>query len=172
VETIEYQPIGFIRSPYQDIEGMPIQPPRSMGVKGTIEILEAYRRGLKDLEGFSHLILLYHFHQVEASLLVVTPFLDSKSHGVFATRAPCRPNPIGLSIVELIRIENGTLHIADVDILDETPLLDIKPYVPDFDQPRDVRSGWISACRSEIPGKRSDRRFKPGEPGSEGDSAS
>jgi tRNA-Thr(GGU) m(6)t(6)A37 methyltransferase TsaA len=119
-----------------------------------------------DLDGFSHLILLYHFHRAGETSLVVTPFLDTKPHGVFATRAPTRPNPIGLSIVQLLRIDAGKLHIADVDILDKTPLLDIKPFVPDFDLPTDVRTGWLSANRSGISGKLSDGRFQQKKRGS------
>lgn len=138
---------------------MPIQPTGAAREVGWIDIYEAYREGLKDLDGFSHLILLYHFHKVDQINLVVTPFLDTQPHGVFATRAPTRPNPIGLSIVKLNSIENGNLHISNVDILDGTPLLDIKPYVPDFENQEDIRTGWLKTTAEEIQSKVSDERF-------------
>ena len=140
---IEYCPIGVVRSPFKQIEGMPIQPSGASSVQGRIEILPKYENGLKDLDGFSHIILLYHFHRVKDSALIVTPFMDSKPHGVLSTRAPNRPNPIGLSIVKLVRIEQTTLYIENVDIIDGTPLLDIKPYVPTFDEFKNVRIGWL-----------------------------
>jgi tRNA-Thr(GGU) m(6)t(6)A37 methyltransferase TsaA len=115
--------------------------------------------GIKDLEGFTHVILLYHLHRVRRTDLTVTPFLGWEPRGVFATRAPTRPNPIGLSIVRLIRIEGNRLHLGDVDILDGTPLLDIKPYVPDFDRPEAARAGWLEAERGRVKSVKSDRRF-------------
>lgn len=157
---IKYQPIGVIHSPFKDIEGMPIQPAGAANVRGTVEVLPELADGLRDLEGFSHIILLYHFHQVQEAKLVVTPFMDSKPHGVFATRAPKRPNPIGLSIVKLISIEHNILHIENVDILDGTPLLDIKPYVPEFDQLAVERVGWLEQAKGKVRGKRSDDRFR------------
>jgi tRNA-Thr(GGU) m(6)t(6)A37 methyltransferase TsaA len=141
-ETVTYRPIGVIRSPHTDRQAAPIQPLYARGAEGRAEIAEAYADGLADLEGFSHLILLYHFHRAGGMKLRVTPFLEDAEHGVFATRAPCRPNPIGLSVVRLLRREGRVLHLADVDVLDGTPLLDVKPYVARFDRRDDVRSGW------------------------------
>jgi tRNA-Thr(GGU) m(6)t(6)A37 methyltransferase TsaA len=157
---IKYQPIGVIHSPFKDIEGMPIQPAGAANVRGTVEVSPELADGLRDLEGFSHIILLYHFHQVQEAKLVVTPFMDSKPHGVFATRAPKRPNSIGLSIVKLLNIEGNILHIENVDILDGTPLLDIKPYVPEFDRPSVERVGWLGQAKGKVQGKRSDNRFR------------
>jgi tRNA-Thr(GGU) m(6)t(6)A37 methyltransferase TsaA len=159
MNRVEFQPIGIVHSPFTDLEGMPIQPSSATGVEGLVEIIPPYIDGLQDLDGFSHIILLYHFHKSDHVKLVVTPFLDSKAHGIFATRAPTRPNPIGLSIVKLESIEYDKLHISNVDILDGTPLLDIKPYIPEFDQQQDVRIGWLSASVDEIRKKVSDDRF-------------
>ena len=127
---MEYQPIGIIHTPFSRPEGMPIQPAGAVGITGSVEVLEQFRPGLKDLDGFSHIILLYQFHRSQGFSLEIVPFLDSKPRGVFATRAPKRPNPIGLSVVHLLRIEHNILYIENVDILDRTPLLDIKPYIP------------------------------------------
>ena len=157
---IQYQPIGIIHSPFKDIEGMPIQPTGAANIQGTVEVSPELAEGLKDLEGFSHIILLYHFHRVREAKLVVTPFMDSEPHGVFATRAPKRSNPIGLSIVRLISVERNILHIENVDILDGTPLLDIKPYVPEFDQPAVERVGWLERAKGKVRSKRSDDRFR------------
>ena len=157
---ISYRPIGVIHSPFIDIEGMPIQPTGASGIQGTVEVFPEFAEGLKDLEGFSHIILLYHFHRVQEAKLIVTPFMDFQPRGVFATRAPKRPNPIGLSIVKLISIKQNSLHIENVDILDGTPLLDIKPYVPEFDQHRADRVGWLEQAKGKIQSKKSDRRFR------------
>ena len=124
-----------------------------------MEIYEEYRPGLSDLEGFSRIILLYPFHRSAGYSLVVTPFLDTRPRGVFATRAPKRPNAIGLSIVRLEEVKDGELVIGDVDILDGTPLFDIKPYVPAFDAYPGERSGWLSGCDIKCCGIGSDRRF-------------
>lgn len=157
---IEYQPIGVIHSPFKKIEGMPIQPAGAAGVMGTIEVFETYRTGLKDLDGFSHILLLYHFHRVQGFSLYVVPFMDSKARGLFSTRAPRRPNPIGLSVVRLHGIEEGVLHIENVDVLDGTPLLDIKPYVPEFDPRGEVRTGWLEEAGKIVSSRKSDNRFK------------
>ena len=157
---ISYRPIGVIHSPFTDIGGMPIQPPGAAGIRGAVEVFPEFAEGLQDLEGFSHIVLLYHFHRVQGVKLVVTPFMDSQPHGVFATRAPKRPNPIGLSIVKLLRIEQNVLHIENVDILDGTPLLDIKPHVPEFDQPRVDRVGWLEQAAGRVHSKKSDERFR------------
>lgn len=156
---ITLEPIGTIHSPFTDLKAMPIQPVGETCRPGTATILPEYVDGLKELEGFSHLILLYHFHKAQRTDLRVTPFLDPDAKGVFATRAPTRPNHIGLSVVELVKIEGAVLHLARVDILDGTPLLDIKPFVPEFDQPSDVRTGWLAAARGNVQSKISDDRF-------------
>ncbi|HOP06827.1 MAG TPA: tRNA (N6-threonylcarbamoyladenosine(37)-N6)-methyltransferase TrmO [candidate division Zixibacteria bacterium] len=157
---MEFKPIGIIHTPFTDRANMPIQPSGGAGVEGTIELFEEYREGLKDLDGFSHITLLFHFHKSDSYKLLVVPYLDTELRGVFATRAPRRPNPIGLSTVELIRIEDCTLHIRNLDMLDGTPLLDIKPYVPDFDRQTEVRSGWLEEARKQARTKRSDGRFR------------
>ena len=156
---MEISQIGTIHSPFTSLEGMPIQPVGASGVKGTIEILEDYADGLKDLDGFSHIILLYLFHRSRGFKLRVLPYMDTTLRGVFATRAPKRPNPIGLSVVRLEKIEGRVLNIDGVDILDGTPLLDIKPYVPDFDPQGEVRTGWLEKADKSAPGERSDDRF-------------
>ena len=157
---IELNPIGIIHTPFTSLEGMPIQPAAAAGIRGTIEMLEEYHEGLKDLDGFSHIILLYHFHQSQGFKLHVVPFMDNEPRGLFATRAPRRPNPIGLSVVQLDSIENGVLHIQNVDILDGTPLLDIKPYVPEFDSAENIRTGWLEQARKTVSRRKSDDRFK------------
>lgn len=158
--TIEFTAIGIIHTPFTKLEGMPIQPAAAEGVKGTIHVFEEFRDGLKDLDGFSHIILLYHLHHSRGFNLTVTPFLDTQPRGLFATRAPKRPNPIGLSIVQLDRIEEGILHIRNIDVLDGTPLLDIKPYVPEFDSPPNIRTGWLEQVRETVSKQKSDGRFK------------
>ena len=156
---IEYQPIGLIHSPFQKPEGTPIQPQGAVGVQGTVEVFPEYAQGLQDLDGFSHIILIYHFHRSDGFTLLVTPFMDSVQRGVFATRAPKRPNAIGLSIVRVNRVQNQTLHIENVDIVDGTPLLDIKPYVPAFDHNEAIRIGWLEQTHRHVRGKKADRRF-------------
>ncbi len=158
-KVIEFTPTGIIHSPFRKLENIPIQPAGAAGVKGNVEIFEEYRPGLKDISGFSHIILLYHFHRSRGFNLNVVPFNDSVPRGLFATRTPKRPNPIGLSIVQLNKIEDGVLQISNVDILDETPLLDIKPYVPDFDAHEKVRTGWLETKRKTIKYRNSDDRF-------------
>ena len=157
---IEYQPIGIIHTPYTDLAGMPIQPVGAAGVEGTVEVFAEYRDGLRDLEGFSHIILLYHLHCSKGFKLHVTPFLDTESRGLFATRAPKRPNPIGLSVVKLRKVEGGVLSVENVDMLDGTPLLDIKPYIPAFDAQRQVRTGWFAKAIGMAEHKKSDGRFR------------
>jgi tRNA-Thr(GGU) m(6)t(6)A37 methyltransferase TsaA len=156
---ITYRPIGFMRTPFTQLEAMPIQPTGGGGKPGVAEIREEFLAGLKDLEGFSHLILIYHLHRVKRVDLTVTPFLDEAPHGVFATRAPTRPNPIGVSVVELERLEENRLYLKSVDILDGTPILDIKPFVPDFDQPPGASIGWLEKARDRIRSTESDSRF-------------
>jgi tRNA-Thr(GGU) m(6)t(6)A37 methyltransferase TsaA len=144
---IEYRPIGLIHTPFKQREGMPIQPSRGRGVRGTVEVAPEYADGLADLDGFSHVVLIYHFHQSHGFDLRVTPFLDKEKRGLFATRAPRRPNAIGLSVVRLLGIEGNRIAVQDLDILDGTPLLDIKPYVPEFDHRTEVREGWLEGVK-------------------------
>ena len=158
--NLEFTPIGIIHTPFVKLEDMPIQPSGAASIKGTVEVFADYRPGLKDLDGFSHIILLYHFHLSHSFNLQVVPFLDTEPHGIFATRAPKRPNPIGLSIVKLDRVEDGVLHIQNVDVIDGTPLLDIKPYAPVFDAQVDVRTGWLEQSGNAVTNKKSDERFK------------
>lgn len=157
---IEIKAIGTIYTPFKKRAGMPIQPAGAVGVKGTVEVLEEYRAGLKDLDGFSHIILLYYFHRSQGLKMEVVPFMDSEPRGLFATRAPNRPNSIGLSIVQLEKIENNVLYVQNIDILDGTPLLDIKPYVPEFDDQVAVRTGWLEQVRGTVSSRESDDRFK------------
>ena len=152
-------PIGIIHSPHSTIEDMPIQPKGAAGVTGYVLVDEHYVEGLRDLEGFSHIYLLYSFHKASRTELLVTPFMDTESRGVFATRSPLRPNHIGLSIVRLQRIEGARVVVEGIDILDGTPLLDIKPYMEKFDTVPECTSGWLQAGEEEICKKRSDTRF-------------
>jgi len=155
-----YKPIGIIHSPFNRLEEMPIQPTGDVSGSGIVEIFSEFVNGLKDLEGFSYIYLLYHFHKMHQSNLTVTPFLDREARGIFATRAPSRPNPIGLSLVDLVRIENNLIYVERVDVLNETPLLDIKPYVPEFEHIDDVRVGWLEQVKGQVRTQRSDARFK------------
>ncbi len=157
---ILYRSIGVIRSPFTDPESMPVQPVSANSARGEVEIDPCYQEGLKDLDGFTHLVLIYHFHKSRPYRLTLTPFLDTACRGVFSTRAPSRPNPIGLSIVELLGVEGNRLRVAKLDILDGTPLLDIKPYVPEFDSRPDAIGGWFEKTRGAATNKLSDGRFK------------
>ena len=160
MNRIIYKPIGVIHSPFKQTEGMPIQPSAAKGIKGHIIVNEQYVNGLRDLDGFSHIYLLYHFHLSRSFNLQVTPFLDDQQRGVFSTRAPKRPNPIGLSIVKLINIKFNIMEIENVDIIDGTPLIDIKPYVPEMDRVDNYRIGWLTKHIKEMKSKNSDERFK------------
>jgi tRNA-Thr(GGU) m(6)t(6)A37 methyltransferase TsaA len=157
---ISYNSIGVIHSPFNKIDGTPIQPSAAKNIKGTIELREELAEGLQDLDGFSHIILLYHFHLSKEYSLTVVPFLDDISRGVFATRAPRRPNSIGLSVVKLIKIEKNILYIENVDVVDGTPLLDIKPYVKEFENSEELRIGWLSEKTKKAINIKSDNRFK------------
>ena len=157
---IKYHPIGTIHSPHTSLAGMPIQPSSAQGIKGQIEIEDRYVYGLQDLDGFSHIYLIYHLHKARPHKLLVKPFLENKVRGLFATRAPSRPNPIGISVVRLVSIENATLHVENIDILDGTPLLDIKPYVSEMNAVKNVRIGWLENHRREIDNKQTDDRFQ------------
>jgi tRNA-Thr(GGU) m(6)t(6)A37 methyltransferase TsaA len=138
------KPIGTVHSPYKKTEDMPIQPAFSRA-RGSIEVSSKYAAGLKDIEGFSHIIILYHFHESGKTKLLAKPFLDDTLRGVFATRSPHRPNHIGLSVVRLVGHRDNILYVEGLDVLDGTPLLDIKPYVPNFDEAGigNVRIGWL-----------------------------
>ena len=160
MQPITYTPIGIIHTPFTEQKGTPIQPPGAAGVAGRIEVAAEYEDGLKDLDGFSHIILIYHFHRSQDYVLTVKPFMDDTPRGLFATRAPRRPNPIGLSVVRLVRIEGTTLHIEGIDVLDGTPLLDLKPYVPQFDAPENAQIGWLSGNVQQVDTKRADERFQ------------
>lgn len=151
--------IGVIRSPFDTLANMPIQPRGAAGIEGEVIVDPAYAEGLADLEGFSHVYLIYQFHCAPRTELTVIPFMDDKPRGVFSTRSPLRPNHIGLSIVELVSVRENKLAVRGVDILDGTPLLDIKPYIAVFDKVAESRSGWLSADDCEVAEKRADSRF-------------
>ncbi|NQT68151.1 MAG: tRNA (N6-threonylcarbamoyladenosine(37)-N6)-methyltransferase TrmO [Desulfobacteraceae bacterium] len=159
MNDITYRPIGNIRTPFKKQEGMPIQPSGAKGVRGTIKLNKDYIGGQKDLEGFSHIILIYHFHLSQGYSMHVTPFLDDQPRGVFATRAPRRPNAVGLSVVKLNGVEEDILEIENVDMIDGTPLLDIKPYVPEFDAQTEVKTGWLAEVKGQAKQVKSDNRF-------------
>lgn len=160
MKKIIYKPIGIVHSPFKDVKGMPIQSAGARGIKGTIEVNPSCVEGLKDLEGFSHIFVIYHFHRSKGYSLTVKPFMDDHLRGVFATRAPKRPNPIGISVVRLKKIKGNILHIEDVDIVDGTPLLDIKPYVPKFDVHKVEKIGWLSEKVKNVSMQKSDERFR------------
>jgi len=142
-KEIKIKPIGIIRTPYKDPKGIPIQGKFKKGVRGTIRLFPKYQGGLKDIEGFSHIILIYHFDRSKEERLMGKPFLEDIEHGIFAIRSPHRPNHIGFSIVKLENVKRGVITFSEVDILDGTPLLDIKPYVKHFDSRGKVKNGWI-----------------------------
>jgi tRNA-Thr(GGU) m(6)t(6)A37 methyltransferase TsaA len=148
--SIALRPIGVIRSPFLDPNQTPIQAAASKA-RGLVEINPEFADGLQDIEGFSYLHLLYVFHLSNGYALRVKPFLDDRTRGVFSTRHPCRPNPLGLSVVRLVARRGNVLEIEGLDMLDGTPLLDIKPYVPDFDVRAEAQTGWYaSRSRKEI----------------------
>ena len=159
MSLISFTPIGIVHSPFKEPKGTPIQPVAAKGIEGSVEVFNEYLEGLADLEGFSHVILLYHFHLSKGSPLKVTPFLDIHARGVFSTRSPNRPNPIGISVVQLVRIEGNILHIKDLDIVDGSPLLDIKPYIPELDARETVKIGWLEKRVHRFPYSRDDGRF-------------
>ncbi len=161
MQRIVFEPIGIIHTPFAQPKGAPIQPSRSSHAKGHIELRPELVDGLRDLDGFSHIALIYFLHLSHGFDLSVVPFLDTQPRGLFATRAPRRPNAIGLSIVRLVSIDGATLHIEDVDMLDGTPLLDIKPYVPTFDDVPDVRLGWLEGRAHRAEDTSADDRFEP-----------
>lgn len=155
------RPIGFIRSRFAGPEGVPVQAAGAPSEEATLELLPDYLPGLRDIEGFDHLILLTHFHRCASEKLEVLPFLDVQMRGVFATRAPARPNRIGLSVVRLLRVEGTRLHFAGADMVDGTPVLDIKPYVPRFDAPAPGRIGWFEGRLADLDARLADGRHGP-----------
>ncbi len=161
IKPIEINPIGIIHTPHTEVKNMPIQPIAAEGVKGHIELLPEYTEGLTDLEGFSHITLLYHFHKIEGYELMVKPFLDNKKHGIFSCKAPKRPNAIGTSTVKLVGIDKNIIYVEQVDMLDGTPLIDIKPFFPKYDNRLNAVAGWLET-KVDVPlhELRSDERFK------------
>ena len=159
-DTFIFKPIGIIHTPFQKLEGIPIQGPLCPENRGWIEIFQEFAAGLQDVEGFSHLILLYVFHRSQGFRLITRPFLEETPRGLFAIRAPKRPNPIGFTVVKLLGREENRLEIAGVDMVDGTPLLDIKPYVSAIDAHTDTKDGWISGkMRNGTDKRMSDGRF-------------
>jgi tRNA-Thr(GGU) m(6)t(6)A37 methyltransferase TsaA len=157
---IELRPIGVIHSPFKECKDMPIQPAMAQGVTGSIHVFDEFAAGLKDLAGFDRIWLLFWFHRAGPVQMSVVPYLDSQKRGLFATRAPARPNPIGLSHVRLLAVEGSILRVADLDVLDGTPLLDIKPYVPRFDCFEVTRCGWLDTVtmRNRVADDRFERK--------------
>ena len=153
------EPIGIIYTPYIDLQNMPIQPKGSTSATAKIVINKEYIDGLKDLDGFSHIYLIYHFHKATRTELNVIPFMDKEARGVFSTRSPLRPSHIGMSITKIISIKDNIVTVVGIDILNETPLLDIKPYIPQFEDVVDVKTGWMNKKESDVISKLSDNRF-------------
>lgn len=161
LKIITLQPIGIIHTPHKEIQNMPIQPVAAQGIIGEIEIYPQYMDGLKDLDGFSHITLIYYFHKIEGYELQVIPFMDTEKRGIFACKAPKRPNAIGISTVELISVKNNLLTVEQVDMLDGTPLIDIKPFYPRYDNRENATIGWLEKNKDmPLSGLRSDERFK------------
>jgi tRNA (adenine37-N6)-methyltransferase len=159
IETIELKPIGVIHSPFTQQKGTPVQPSLSGSAQGWVEVFPEFEEGLQNLEGFERVWLIYWFHRIDSVVLKAIPYLDLQEHGIFATRAPCRPNRIGLSCVRLTGRTGGRIEVADLDVLEGTPLLDIKPYVPGFDVFPVARVGWLD---KPLPDKfEADSRFDP-----------
>ncbi|MEA2076620.1 MAG: tRNA (N6-threonylcarbamoyladenosine(37)-N6)-methyltransferase TrmO [Candidatus Marinimicrobia bacterium] len=159
MNKLQYTSIGIIRSPFKEAKGTPIQFSAAQDIEGKVEVDPDYAEGLQDLRDFSHIILIYHFHRVKNAALKVTPFMDDKKHGIFSTRAPNRPNPIGFSVVKLNKIEANILHVSGMDIIDGTPLLDIKPYVPEFDIINTDQKGWLEKNVKKLQEAKDDGRF-------------
>jgi tRNA (adenine37-N6)-methyltransferase len=157
--TISYRAVGIVRSPFTRFEGMPLQSVAAGEVRARVEIREDLVGGLRDLDGFSHLHLITHLHRGAPGGLEIRPFLDDTIRGVFATRSPRHPNPIGISVVRLESVAGSVLQVAGVDLLDGTPVLDIKPYVPAFDSFAAERTGWLEHAANRVHDVRADRRF-------------
>ena len=162
VKDILFRPIGMIHTPFHAHTGTPIQPAVADGAAGTITVLTPYSDALDDLAGFERIWLLYHLDRAAPWRRKVVPYRDVVERGLFATRSPCRPNPIGMSVVRLLSVEGNVLHVCDADILDGTPLLDIKPYVPEFDSHPISKAGWLDQASSQR--CVADERFERGKP--------
>lgn len=158
--TVSFRPIGVVRSEHTVAQETPIQPAYAEGCTGRAEILPEFAEGLADLDGFSHVYIIYHFDRAPAPRLKVKPFLQDVERGVFATRAPARPNPIGISIVELVRRKGNVLYLDGLDVLDGTPLLDIKPYVARFDRVETTHNGWQESVNEEQAQERGRRGYR------------
>ena len=155
---ITVEPIAYARTDYKNLENMPIQP-KGCSNPAQIEVLPEFAEGLKDLDGFSHIYLLTYFDKCKNTKLTLIPFMDTVEHGVFATRSPARPNHIGLSIVKIESVKDNIITVTGIDLLDGTPIIDIKPYIENFDHPENPRSGWMTKTLDEVKEKRSDDRF-------------
>ncbi len=162
-DELRIEPIGVIETPFREPAGTPIQPSRANGARGKVRIEPRYRAGLEDIAGFERVWLIYWLHKAPESRLLATPFLDTRKRGIFATRAPARPSHIGISAVRLLAVQEGILEVADVDMIDGTPLLDIKPYVPEFDSYPASKAGWFDESNSEC--RLADGRFDCTSPG-------
>ena len=158
--SIIFKPIGIIHSPFKNIEGVPIQPASAEGVKGKVILYKKFADGLKNLDGFSHIILIYHFHLSKGYSLKVIPFLHNKEQGIFATRAPKRPNQIGISVVKIEKINKNIIEVSNIDVVDGTPLLDIKPFISSFDNVKNEKSGWLKDKIKNERKIKADKRFK------------
>ncbi len=158
-DKIIFKPIGIIHSPHKELSKIPIQPVFCKGISGTVILSKEYIDGLKDLEGFSHIFLFYFFHKSNKTSILIKPYLEDQEHGIFATRAPHRPNKLGMSLVRLNGIKDNILYVSDIDILDGSPLIDIKPYVQRFDSRDDVISGWQENVDDKIASVRGLRNF-------------
>lgn len=158
--NVSYRPIGVIHSEHITAQKTTIQPIYAKGCMGRAEIFPEFVQGLQDLDGFSHIYLIYHLDRAGSAKLIVKPFMEDVERGVFATRAPCRPNSIGLSIVELVRREGNVLHLDGMDILDGTPLLDIKPYTAKFDHIETMHNGWQDGIDEETARRRGRREYQ------------
>jgi len=159
MDKITLEPIGVIHTPYNQPQGTPIHPTGGRDVEGWIDIFPKFSDGLLDLDGFSHIVLVFYFHLIPEFQLLVTPFMDDKIRGVFATRSPRRPNHIGISVVRLVKIEGNKIYFKDCDILDGTPLLDVKPYFPDLNPDDKIEQGWTKGKQQGLQTKTDDGRF-------------
>jgi tRNA-Thr(GGU) m(6)t(6)A37 methyltransferase TsaA len=157
---MKFKAIGIIHSPYKTVENMPVQTSASKNVEAEIEIFDQYKEGLSDLDGFSHIYVIFFLNMVREPKLKVIPFLDTVERGIFATRSPARPNPVGLSLAELVSVKGNRIIIRGVDMLDGSPVIDIKPYVPDFEICDNVKKGWFEGKTHKAEGILSDERFK------------
>lgn len=157
---MKFKAIGIIHSPYKTVENMPVQTSASKNVEAEIEIFDQYKEGLSDLDGFSHIYVIFFLNMVGEPKLKVIPFLDTVERGIFATRSPARPNAVGLSLAELVSVKGNRIIIRGVDMLDGSPVIDIKPYVPDFEICDNVKKGWFEGKTHKVKGILSDERFK------------